>query len=267
MKVVLITGCSSGIGLLTAVLLAKNNYKVYATVRNPEKATELQKQLANTSAEILPLDVTQEDSIHDAVQKILEKENKIDILINNAGYGLFGGVETVTLQQAQDQFNTNFFGVIRVLQAVLPAMRKQRSGHIINISSIVGIVGVPGMDLYVASKHALEGLTESMLLQLRTFGINVTLIEPGPVKTYFNTSSMKSGEREIPDYAELTEKAKERLSTAFTIAQDPAEVAQSILQAIEHPKQAFRVQTSDVVKERAGTKLKDPSGKNILDSL
>ncbi|MEK6909960.1 MAG: SDR family NAD(P)-dependent oxidoreductase, partial [Candidatus Aenigmatarchaeota archaeon] len=144
-NVILITGCSSGIGLATAVLLAKNNYKVYATMRDlsrKEKLEEASKQ-SNANLEIKQLDVTDDISVRNAVKQIIEKEGRIDVLVNNAAYGLRGTIENVTISEVQQQFDTNVFGVIRVCQEVLPHMRKQNSGHVINISSVAAARSLP----------------------------------------------------------------------------------------------------------------------------
>ena len=152
-KVVLITGCSSGIGLATAVFLSKKGSRVYASVRDFGKKDNLvaAAEKENASVEILQLDVTDDESVTKAVEQVIAKEGRIDVLINNAGYGLMGPAETVTIEQAKDEFEVNFFGLLRVTQAVLPCMRKQKSGHIINVSSIAGIKAMPTSDLYNAA--------------------------------------------------------------------------------------------------------------------
>ncbi len=178
-KVVLITGASSGIGKSAALLLHKNNFIVYGAARR----TELMKDLEEKGIQILSIDVTNEASMQAGVNAILEKEGRIDILVNNAGYGSYGAVEDVPLEEARRQFEVNIFGLARMTQLVLPSMRKNKYGKIINISSIAGKIYTPLGAWYHATKHALEGLSDSMRLELSEFGIDVVLIEPGGIKT------------------------------------------------------------------------------------
>lgn len=269
MKVVLITGCSTGIGLTTAVLLAKNKYKVYGTMRDLSKKDNLKNaKKANAKLEIKQLDVTDETSIKKIVKEIIKKEGRINVLINNAGYGLRGTVETITLEEAKQQFETNVFGVIRVTQEVLPYMRKQKSGHIINISSLAGLRGLPCNDLYCASKFALEGLSESMASTLSLWNIKVTLIEPGPVSTDFLNRSLKHGKRfdgkENP-YNEILEKTMKTLEERFKNAQEAEDVAQLIKEVIESKKPQFRYQTSEEGKKIAALKFKDITGDSLIE--
>ena len=183
--VVLITGCSSGIGEALALAFADYNYdasfNVYATMRDINKWNHQPKE----NIHLLAMDVTDSDTIDVAVSRIIEKEGKIDIVINNAGYGLSGCLEEVTIQEGKDLFDVNVWGVVRVLHGVLPHMRKRNWGHIINISSTSGIRGIPCLEYYTASKFALEGLTDSMRYSLASYNISVTNINAGPIKTKF----------------------------------------------------------------------------------
>ncbi|MBS3133128.1 SDR family oxidoreductase [Candidatus Woesearchaeota archaeon] len=267
-KVVLITGCSSGIGLATAVFLSKKGSRVYASVRDFGKKDNLvaAAEKENASVEILQLDVTDDESVTNAVEQVIAKEGRIDVLINNAGYGLMGPAETVTIEQAKDEFEVNFFGLLRVTQAVLPCMRKQKSGHIINVSSIAGIKAMPTSDLYNASKFAVEGLTEAMAPTMALAGIRMSLIEPGPVATQFNKGSMKVGERMkgVELYKKVTEKMIANRNKRFRDAQKPEEIAALINEAVTAEKPHLRYQTSDWVRNAAGEKLKELTGDQLV---
>ncbi|WLR57015.1 SDR family oxidoreductase [Mesobacillus subterraneus] len=186
MKTAIVTGSSSGFGELIAVELAKSGFQVIATMRNLYKKEHLLKLAAAESVTdnitIFPLDVTMEESI-EKYKVFVESLVSVDVLVNNAGYAHGGFSEELTVDDYRRQFETNFFGVIAVTQAVLPVMRRQGSGKIINMSSISGRFGFPGLSPYVSSKHALEGYSESLRLELKPFGIDVVLVEPGSYKT------------------------------------------------------------------------------------
>jgi NAD(P)-dependent dehydrogenase (short-subunit alcohol dehydrogenase family) len=186
-KTVLITGASSGFGKAAAKLFDANNWNVIATMRSPEKETEL---AALSNVFISKLDVTDKLSIQNAVAAGIEKFGKIDVLVNNAGYGALGAFEAATEEQVKQQFHVNLFGLIAVTKAVLPGMRQQKSGVIINISSVGGKVTFPFSSLYHATKFAVEGLTESMQYELNPFGIRLKIVEPGGYKTEFSGRSM-----------------------------------------------------------------------------
>lgn len=186
-KTVLITGASSGFGKVAAKLFHTNDWNVVATMRSPEKETELSK-LSNIF--ICKLDVTDKPSIQKAVAAGIEKFGKIDVLVNNAGYGALGALEAATEEQVKQQFDVNLFGLIAVTKAVVPGMRKQRSGTIINVSSVGGRITFPFSSLYHATKFAVEGLTESMQYELNPFGIRLKIVEPGGYKTEFSGRSM-----------------------------------------------------------------------------
>jgi NAD(P)-dependent dehydrogenase (short-subunit alcohol dehydrogenase family) len=186
-KVAVVTGSSSGIGLATALELARKGFFTYATARNQAKAeviTEAAKK-EGLSVAVVQLDVNDDNSVKRAVEQILNEKDRIDVLVNNAGYGLGGAFEDTSMEEVRAQYETNVFGLMRTTQAVLPAMRKQRSGIIVNISSGAGRLGYPGASVYVSSKHAIEGLSESIAYELEPFGIRVVLVEPGVVKTNF----------------------------------------------------------------------------------
>ncbi len=198
-KTVLITGASSGFGFQTAVKCAERGFHVIATMRNMDKAKaffsgDIDEDITRR-IEVWPLDVTDSFSLFDFENRVQQTE-RIDILVNNAGYALGGFVEQVPIEAYRRQFETNLFGVIRVTQAILPIMRRQKSGKIMNVSSVSGLIGFPGLSAYVASKHALEGFSESLRLEMKPFGIDVALIEPGSYQTNIWSSGM-----ELPEEA------------------------------------------------------------------
>lgn len=182
-KVVLVTGASSGIGKETAKLLVKEGFVVYGAARRIEKMAELKA----CGIKLLVMDVTDEDSMVDGINEIIKNENRIDVLVNNAGYGSYGALEDVPLSEARYQFEVNIFGLARLTQLVLPTMRAQRSGKIINVSSIGGSLGEPHGSWYHATKFALEGMSDSLRMELKQFGIDVVVIKPGAIITEWNT--------------------------------------------------------------------------------
>lgn len=186
-KVALVTGSSSGIGFEISLTLARNGFFTYATMRNLDKSKNI---VALADAEKLPLEVVQLDinddwSIRNVIDKIADKQRAVDVLVNNAGYALVGPVEELSVQEFKEQFETNVFGVVRVIQEILPTMRMRKCGIIVNISSINGRVGFRLTSAYVSSKFALEGLSESLAYEIEQFGINVILIEPGIIQSNF----------------------------------------------------------------------------------
>jgi NAD(P)-dependent dehydrogenase (short-subunit alcohol dehydrogenase family) len=186
-RVALVTGTSSGFGMLTAIKLARKQYRVMATMRNPERATELWERAERAGAaeriEILPLDVTDPLAIERVVAETLRIHGRIDVLVNNAGFAVGGFIEEVTMEDWRRQMETNFFGLVAMTKSVIPVMRQQRSGLIINISSVSGRVSFPGYAPYAASKFAVEGFSESLRHELAPLGINVVLVEPGAYRT------------------------------------------------------------------------------------
>jgi short-subunit dehydrogenase len=197
-KVAVVTGSSTGIGFETSLLLARNGFYTYATMRNLDKSKAITnlKQKEKLSLEILQLDVTADESVKEAINKITNEQERIDVLVNNAGYALVGAFEELSIEEFKEQYETNVFGVIRVTQAVLPIMRNQKCGTIVNISSIAGKIGFPLTSAYVSSKFALEGLSESMAYEIEQFGIKVILIEPGVIKTNFD-NNLKIGKKVV----------------------------------------------------------------------
>lgn len=182
-KVALVTGASSGMGKSTAYILHQQGYKIYGAARRLDEMKDLEEK----GMSIISLDLTKDDSIVNCVNHILKKEGKIDVLINNAGYGSYGAVEDISIEEAKRQFEVNLFGLARITQLVLPSMRKQKEGRIVNISSMGGKVYSPFGAWYHATKHALEGWSDCLRLELKSFGIDVVLVEPGGIKTPWGT--------------------------------------------------------------------------------
>ena len=233
-KIALVTGSSSGIGLETVLSLARDGYHTFASMRNIGKAGELEHaaKKENLSVEIIELDVDKEESIISAVKKIVTKNGRLDVLVNNAGYGQFGCTEDLTIDDFRKQFETNFFSIVRIIQEVAPIMRKQNSGNIINISSVAGRMGLPGSPAYISSKFALEGLGECLRYELGQFGIKTTLIEPGVIKTNF-FNSMKVPESKIdPKYKTLTDNILAGLKMMAEMGTPPSQVADVVMKAI-----------------------------------
>lgn len=242
-RTVLVTGCSSGIGLATCHVLSRNNFMTYGTVRNLSKAKKIQDLMnrENLSLKILRLDVNDNQSIKLAIKKILNDIGRIDVLINNAGYGMFGPIEEITIQEIKKQFETNFFGAIRLIKAIVPIMRKQGNGTIVNISSMVGRFAVPLNSAYVSSKFAVEGLSESISFELKEFGIRVIVIEPGVVKSdFFHKLKVKGMNLESP-YHELMERRVNFLDKAMKNSLTSSyDVADTILDALNSKDPKFR---------------------------
>ncbi len=233
-KVALVTGSSSGIGLESVLALAKDGYKTFASMRDTKKSAELEQaaKKENVAIEIIQLDVDNEESIISAIKKIMSDHQRLDVLVNNAGYGQFGCTEDVTVDDFRKQFETNFFSIVRIIQEVAPIMRKQKSGNIINISSVAGRMGLPGSPAYISSKFALEGLGECLRYELGQFGIRTTLIEPGVIKTNFFESMKIPDSKKDPKYKEITEHILSGLKMMVQMGTPPSEVAKVIIKAI-----------------------------------
>lgn len=231
-KVALVTGCSSGIGYETALALARNGYHTFASMRDTSKSDKLQEAAGDLSLEIIRLDVDDHESITSAINKIVADTGRLDVLVNNAGYGQFGCVEDVTIEEFQRQFKTNFFGIVKTIQETAPIMRKQGSGIIVNISSIVGRMGLPGSSAYISTKFALEGLSECLRYELGQFGIKTTLIEPGVIKTGFFDSMKMPESKTDPKYKEMTDNILSGLRMMVEMGTMPSQVADVIIKAI-----------------------------------
>ena len=234
-KVALVTGSSSGIGFETALALARENYFTYASMRNTSKAGKIQEiaKKENLNLKVIELDIDKEDSIKSAVKKIQEQKGSIDVLVNNAGYGLFGCIEDITMDELKAQFQTNFFGVVSLIQEIAPIMRKQGSGIIVNVSSVAGRIGFPGTPAYISSKFALEGLSECMRYELSPFGIKTIIIEPGVIQTNFFSSMKVADGKPGSPYKEITEKVMNGVKMMAEMGTPPVEVAKTIMKAIK----------------------------------
>jgi NAD(P)-dependent dehydrogenase (short-subunit alcohol dehydrogenase family) len=249
-KAALITGCSSGIGEATAERLNRDGFTVYATARRPETIEDLASQGCKT----LALDVTDEDSMVAAVKAVTDAEGAVGVLINNAGYSQSGAVESVPLDQVRRQFETNVFGLIRMCQLVLPGMRDQGYGKIVNIGSMGGRLAFPGGGIYHATKYALEGLSDSMRFEVRGFGVDVILIEPGLIVTGFGevaSGSIAGAGADSGPYADFNRTVAEVTEGAYTgpmakLGGGPETVAATIAKALsaKRPRARYAVTPS-----------------------
>jgi NAD(P)-dependent dehydrogenase (short-subunit alcohol dehydrogenase family) len=240
-SVALVTGSSSGIGFETSLLLARNGYHTYASMRNLGKSKTIT-EISNREKlplSVIQLDVDDDNSVKDAIYRIENEQGRIDVVVNNAGYLLIGSLEELSIREFKEQFETNFFGAIRVIKEVLPILRRQRAGTIVNISSLAGRVGLPLNSPYVSSKFALEGLSESMAYEIEQFGIKVVLVEPGYIKTNV-ANSFKTGKNVVvtaankknnSPYAEFIQNRIAALGPSVEAGLDPIEVAKVILKA------------------------------------
>jgi NAD(P)-dependent dehydrogenase (short-subunit alcohol dehydrogenase family) len=232
-KAVLITGCSSGIGWATAKRLSEVGWRVYATARNVEKIAPLQE----SGCRLLPLDVTDEDSMASAVEEVEREEGVVGALVNNAGYSQPGAVEAVPMEKVRAQFETNVFGLVRMCQLVLPGMRRQGYGRIVNVSSMGGKLTFPGAGHYHASKHAVEAISDALRFEVEGFGVKVSVIEPGLIRTGFANAAVGSmdGQEEGP-YAGFDEAVAR--ATTENYEQGPisrlAGEPEAVAEAIEH---------------------------------
>ncbi len=233
---VLITGCSTGIGRATAQYLAERGRTVYATARRPESIEDLE----GHGCKLLQLDVTDEDSMRAAVAAVEEAEGAVGALVNNAGYSLSGAVESVSMDEVRRQFETNVLGLIRMCQLVLPGMRRQRSGRIVNVSSMGGKLTFPGGGIYHATKHAVEGLSDVLRFEVAGFGVHVSIIEPGLIKTEFGNAAVGALGRATDNdgpYAEFNNAVAATTAGAYEgsmsrMAAGPESVARAIHKAI-----------------------------------
>lgn len=224
-KVVLITGASSGIGQATAQLLEDKGFTVFGTSRKPDTNVH--------PYQMLPLDVRSDTSVQTAVQSILDQTGRLDVLINNAGYGQFGAIEENNIADMQVQFDTNVFGLMRVTNAVLPIMRRQAGGRIINVSSVLGHVALAYAGLYASSKFAVEGISEALRQEVLPFNIHVSMVEPSWVKSDFHFTAPA---HPIADYASARQATLQRVNSRVAIGTRPDEVAQTILQVVTSPR-------------------------------
>jgi NAD(P)-dependent dehydrogenase (short-subunit alcohol dehydrogenase family) len=222
-KIALVTGASSGIGEATAQRLAKAGYKVYGTSRRTGTGQR--------PFEMLPLDVTSDESVETAVRTLIRLEGRIDLLVNNAGFGVApAGAEESSIEQARSIFDTNFFGMIRMIRAVVPHMRLQRAGRIINIGSVLGFLPMPYMALYSATKHAVAGYSEALDHELRTLGIRVSVVEPAYINTPFDANLLKP-DAPLDVYRDVRAGVERRVKEVLVDADGPDVVAEIVLKA------------------------------------
>jgi NAD(P)-dependent dehydrogenase (short-subunit alcohol dehydrogenase family) len=254
-KVWFITGASTGFGRLLAEEVLKTGGKVVATARKLDRVADLEKQYPQT-AKALALDVTKETQINSAAEQAIAKFGRVDVLVNNAGYGVAGAIEEVSEAEFMPMFETNVFGLLRVTRAFLPYLRKQRSGHILNLSSIGGVVASPGMGFYNATKFAVEGISESLAAELAPFGIHVTIIEPGPFRTDFLGRSGVVAKTSIADYdATAGNMRKYFAENDGKQKGDPLRAVQAMMQVVESPNPPLRLLLGVSALQRLRTKL------------
>jgi NAD(P)-dependent dehydrogenase (short-subunit alcohol dehydrogenase family) len=249
-KTAIVTGSSTGIGFETSLLLARNGFYTYATMRNLDKSKEIMDAARKEGLplQVLQLDVTDDGSVKDGIERIVNKRKRIDVLVNNAGYGLNGALEDLSMDEIKAVFETNLFGAIRVMKAVLPNMRKQRGGTIVNISSSGGRFGIPLNSAYHGTKFALEGISESVRLETEPFGIKVILIERGAIKSNFPRNlkvAQKAAEPSSPYAATIGGLRND----VFDHATPPIEVAKVVLKAVTSDNPSLRYLVGDDAKQ------------------
>ncbi len=267
-QVVLITGANRGIGYSVANRLASKGYIVYAGARKTSSSNQLLQACEQFPGHmhIIEIDVTDQKQVDDAVNTIITKEGRIDVLVNNAGVEMLGSIENHTIEEAQKLFDVNFFGPMRLSQAVLPFMRAKNGGRIIQISSRSGFRPLPSISVYAATKYALEGISETMAATLKPWNIKVSLIEPGPVSTEmdFLASYGSKLSPENDPFKALFHKVG-LLDPVSPIAQTADEIAVFVQKAIEDNEPLFRYQTTDAIKQQAQKRFVDISGISYVE--
>ncbi len=225
-NIALVTGVSSGIGRATATLLSGRGFRVFGTMRKPSGTNG-----PLEGVELVRLDVRDEESVRSCLRTVLDQAGRIDALVNNAGYTLIGSLEETSIEEAKEVFETNFFGVLRMSQAVLPIMREQGYGRIANIGSVVGFLPAPYQGIYAASKHALEGYSESLDHEVRQFGVRVAVIEPGFTRTNIGQNGRLAGQPLVA-YAHERNRVLDAIRESIAKGDDPAAVASVVLEAL-----------------------------------
>jgi NAD(P)-dependent dehydrogenase (short-subunit alcohol dehydrogenase family) len=257
-RIAIVTGSSSGIGYEISLTLARNGLLTYATMRNLNKAENIKSVATkeNLPVRVKQLDVTDDTSVKNAVQAISSETGRIDVLVNNAGYGLNGALEDLAMDEIKTQYETNVFGLIRTTQAVLPIMRKQKTGIIVNISSGAGRFGFPGGSAYVSTKFAVEGLSESMSYELEPFGIRVVIVEPGVIRTNFGNGLIVARKSQDPNspYSQIMQKMVSSFEEMMKNASSPNLVAQVVLNAVRDENPNLRYLAGNDVEQWLGTK-------------
>jgi NAD(P)-dependent dehydrogenase (short-subunit alcohol dehydrogenase family) len=259
-KVAVVTGSSTGIGYEISLFLARNGFLTYATMRNLNKSENIRSIATNENLpiHIKQLDVTDDVSVTNAIQTISSEAGRIDVLVNNAGYGLNGAFEDLAMDEIRAQYETNVFGLIRTTQAVLPIMRRQKSGTIVNISSGAGRFGFPSGSAYASTKFAVEGLSESMSYELEPFGIKVVIVEPGVIRTNFGDGlvvAKKSKDSNSP-YSQMMQKVATGFEEMMKNASSPDLVAKVVLNAIRDKNPSLRYLAGSDVEAWLGGKRK-----------
>jgi len=243
-KVAVVTGSSSGLGYEISLMLARNGFLTYATMRNLNKSENIKSVASkeNLPIRINQLDVTDDVSVKDAVQAILSETGRIDVLVNNAGYVLSGAFEDLAMDEIKTQYDTNVFGLIRTTQTVLPIMRRQKSGIIVNISSGAGRFGYPGQSAYISTKFAVEGLSESMSYELEPFGIKVVVVEPGVIRTNIVNGMVVAKKSQDPNspYLQIIQKMATVLENMMENGSPPDLVAKVVLNAVTNESPTLR---------------------------
>ena len=247
-KVIIVTGASSGIGKATALQLINEGHIVYGAARRLEKMQDL----VHAGGHAVKIDVTNHEQVHAEVQKIIDKEGQVDVLVNNAGYAVYGPIEEITYKQAKRQFDVNLFGLAEMTKAVLPAMRKQGAGKIINISSVGGKIYSPLGAWYHATKHALEGWSDCLRLEVKQFGIDVVIVEPGAIKTEFDVAmDHQFGAIENSPYGTLKQTMEKLMTNAYMPGNysEPSVIADAISKAIKTNKPKTRYAAGKMAKQ------------------
>jgi short-subunit dehydrogenase len=269
-QVALITGCSSGIGYETALMFARNRFHTFATMRNTKKSDSLQEIIRKERLDLIikELDVNDDASVEKTINSIKREAKRIDVLINNAGYGLVGFFEDLTLDEIRNQFETNFFGVLNITKKIIPVMRLQKGGTIINISSGAGQVGFPGISAYVSTKFAIEGFSESLMYELIPYGIKVVVIEPGVIKTNFfrNCIISEHSMKKTSAYSQSLDKFQRNVELMQEHATSPIDVAKVILQVLANnePKQRYIIGNDVAMILEAKKNLSDIEFKKMM---
>jgi NAD(P)-dependent dehydrogenase (short-subunit alcohol dehydrogenase family) len=255
--VVLVTGVSSGIGRAVASAFAEKGFEVFGTSRNPQTTQPV------AGVELVRLDVTDDASVTAAVSTVVQRAGRIDILVNNAGAGVFGAAEETSIGQAQQLFETNFFGLARLTREVLPYLREQRSGRVINIGSVLGFLPSPYGSFYAASKHAVEGYSESLDHETREFGVRVSVVEPGYTNTSFEANA-SDADSPLDSYEALREHVKQAITEALYGGDDPAVVARVVVKAATSRRPKLRYPAGPLARRLALLKKYAPAG--LLDN-
>ena len=270
-KVAVVTGTSSGIGYETSLTLARNGFLTYATMRDLNKSGNIKSvaEKEKLPLKIVRLDVTDDGSVKNAMQSIIAEASRIDVLVNNAGYPLNGAFEDLAMEEIKAQYETNLFGVIRVTQAALPLMRKQKSGIIVNISSGgVTLGGIPGGSAYVSTKFAIEGLSKSMAYELEPFGIKVVLVEPGVIRSDFinNVVAAKKSQDPNSPYAQFMQNVAASLQHMLEGGSSADVVAKVVLKAVtsENPSPKYLAGKDIEAWMEAKTSMSDEEFHNMM---